>query len=89
MHFIKIKKRNKRSDCWNLTDNVVRLIDEVHDIKPEFANKFELTKSYTCLRDMNGTNIYVLEGSLDKLKSIELIYDANANLLNTTILNYS
>jgi len=82
----KLFRRNRRSNCWNLTDDVIKIKDQIHNVTPDFASRFGLTKTYTCLRDMNGTNIYILEGNLEKLKSIELIYDINSNLINTTML---
>ena len=81
------RRKNKKSDCWKLTDNVISILDEIHNIKPEFSSKFGIKdKTYTCFRNMQGINIYVLEGTLDKLKSISLVYDKDSNLINISQL---
>lgn len=82
--FFKKKKRNKKSNVWKLTDTVIKIKDTVINQFPEFSSKFGLSDSYTCLRDLVNTNIYVKAEDLEKFKSIKLVYDED--LVNIDIL---
>lgn len=86
MRLIKKIKQNKKSNIWKLTDTVIKINDVVEDQIPEFSSKFNINESFTCLRDMTDTNIYIKPEDLDKFKDIRLVYDANNDFVNLTIL---
>ena len=86
MRLFKKIKQNKKSNIWKLTDTVIKINDIVEDQIPEFSSRFGIKESYTCLRDMSDTNLYIKHENLDKLKSIRLVYDNNNDLVNLTIL---
>lgn len=83
---IKKIRQNKKSNIWNLTDTIIKIKDIVEDQLPEFSSKFDISESFTCLRDMNNTNIYIKPEDLDKFKDIRLIYDINSDFVNLSIL---
>lgn len=86
MKLIKKIKHNKKSNIWKLTDTVIKINDVVEDQIPEFSSKFNINESFICLRDMTDTNIYIKPEDLDKFKDIRLVYDANNDFVNLTIL---
>lgn len=83
---IKKIRQNKKSNIWKLTDTIIEIKDIVEDQLPEFSSKFDISESFTCLRDMNDTNIYIKPEDLDKFKDIRLVYDFNNNFINLSIL---
>lgn len=84
--FSKKKKRNKKSNIWKLTDDIIKINDIVKNQSPEFSSRFNLTNKYTCLRDLVDTNIYIKEEDLEKFKSMKIIYDNESDLINIDIL---
>lgn len=84
---MKLRRKKSKSDCWSITDQIISIKDITHNIHPEFSSKFSIAnKTYTCLRNMNGINVYILEGNYDKLRKIKLIYDETSDLINLSIL---
>jgi UDP-N-acetylmuramate-alanine ligase len=84
-------KRIKKSNIWNLTDDVIKIKDIVNNQTPEFSSRFKLTRSLTCMRDMKNTNIYILKEDVEKFKQIKMVYDINSDFVNISILknNYA
>jgi len=74
---VKLRRKKSKSDCWSITDQIISIKDITHNIHPEFSSKF---------RNMNGINVYILEGNYDKLRKIKLIYDETSDLINLSIL---
>lgn len=82
-------KQNKLANIWKLTDQVIKIVDVVPDVIPEFSSRFDINdEHYTCMRDMelNNTSIYIKAEDIDKLKDIRLIYDREHDFVNLSIL---
>ena len=88
MRLIKKIKRDKRSNIWKITDQIIKIRDIIPNIVPEFSSMFSTNGSYICMRDMelNNTSIYIKEEDVEKLKDIHLIYDKEQDLVNISIL---
>ena len=85
---IKKYKRNKQANIWKLTDEVIKIIDIVPNVIPEFSSRFNINEKYTCMRDMelNNSSIYIKEEDIEKFKSIRLVYDRDNDFINLSLL---
>ena len=85
---IKKCKRNKQANIWKLTDEVIKIIDIVPNVIPEFSSRFNINEKYTCMRDMelNNSSIYIKEEDIEKFKSIRLVYDRDNDFINLSLL---
>ena len=84
-------RQKKKSNIWNLTDEIIQIKDVVEDVIPEFSSRFKVNGTYTCMRDMelNTSCIYIKQEDVEKFKDIKMIYDREKDYVNLSLLkNY-
>ena len=88
MRLIKKIRQNKKSNIWNITDNIIHIEDITEDIYPDFSPRFVVSGTFTCLRDreLNSTAIYLRPEDVEKFKEIRMVYDIDRNLVNISLL---
>ncbi len=81
-------KQKRRSNIWKLTDQIIQIKDINDDIIPDFSSRFNITGTFTCMRDMelNTSSIFVKKEDIEKFKNIKMIYDKEKDLVNLSIL---
>ena len=77
-------KKPQYRNSWELTDVIISIFDIVEDVVPEFITRdnSQSTKSYTCMRDLRNTCIYVDDKELVKILENPDFYDKEKRLVN-------
>lgn len=78
----------KYRNSWELTDTIISIFDTVEDIVPEFISRdnSHSSDSYTCMRDLHNTCVYVHDNDLVKILGNPDFYDKEEKLLNISRL---
>lgn len=85
---IKRIKLKRNANIWKLTDQVIQIKDVVDNVIPDFSARFNITDTFTCMRDMelNTTSIFIKGEDVDKFKNIKMVYDIERDFVNISIL---
>lgn len=86
--FINKIKLKRMTNIWDITDQVIKVKDITENAIPDFASRYKLEGSFTCMRDMelNTTSIFIRGNDVEKLKNIKMIYDKDGDYINLSIL---